>query len=169
MTVTGPSDGVTYAEVGATLAAELPPGYRHIDRRRVVGAGEACFARVTDEVLTWGLHRRAGLKPVASAPRAAPGVDVTVRAGLGPLRVAAGCRVVAVVEDATRQGFAYGTLPGHPERGEELFCAELRHDGAVLVHVRAFSRHATWWSRAAGPAVRLGQHVITERYLRALG
>ena len=37
---------------------------------------------------------------------------------LGPVR--APCRVVYVVDEPDRRGFAYGTLPGHPEIDGEL-------------------------------------------------
>ena len=74
-----------------------------------------------------------------------------------------------MIEQPDRRGFAYGTLPGHPEIGEELFA--VRFDplsGAVHAEVTAFSRHGTWWSRLAGPVTSLAQRVISRRYLRAL-
>ncbi|HEV8560641.1 MAG TPA: DUF1990 family protein [Actinophytocola sp.] len=40
-------------------------------------------------------------------------------------------RVVHVVEEEHRRGFAYGTLPGHPECGEEAFLLERHADGTV--------------------------------------
>lgn len=46
-------------------------------------------------------------------------------------------RVVAVVDEPDRWGFAYGTLPGHIEVGEEAFVVEHRLDGAVVVRVTA--------------------------------
>jgi uncharacterized protein (UPF0548 family) len=86
---------------------------------------------------------------------------------LGP--VGAPCRVVYVVDEPDRRGFAYGTLPGHAESGEELFL--VRFDSAtedVIAEVAAFSRHATWWSRLASPVTSLIQRIVTGRYLRAL-
>ena len=86
---------------------------------------------------------------------------------LGPVR--APCRVVYVVDEPDRRGFAYGTLPGHAESGEELFL--VRYDPAtenVYADVTAFSRHATWWSRLASPVTSLVQQIVTDRYLRAL-
>lgn len=67
-----------------------------------------------------------------------------------------------------RRGFAYGTLPGHPECGEERFCVEWRDDDTVALNIVAFSRPATWWARAGAPVARLVQRRITDRYLRAL-
>jgi uncharacterized protein (UPF0548 family) len=83
--------------------------------------------------------------------------------------VQAPCRVVYVVDEPDRRGFAYGTLPGHAESGEELFL--VRYDPAtedVFAEVTAFSRHATWWSRLASPFTSLVQRVVTTRYLQAL-
>jgi uncharacterized protein (UPF0548 family) len=77
--------------------------------------------------------------------------------------------VVYVVDEPDRRGFAYGTLPGHAESGEEAFM--VRYDPAtdqVLAEVTAFSRHATWWSTVAGPVTSLLQRVVTKRYLTAL-
>jgi uncharacterized protein (UPF0548 family) len=45
---------------------------------------------------------------------------------------------------------------------------EHREDDTVVLTIRAFSRPARWWSRAAGPVARLVQRAVTERYLRAL-
>ncbi|PRC46116.1 DUF1990 domain-containing protein, partial [Mycobacterium sp. ITM-2017-0098] len=59
--------------------------------------------------------------------------------------------------------------PGHAERGEELFL--VRYDPAtqdVSSEVRAFSRHATWWSRLGSPLTSFVQQRVTDRYLRAL-
>ena len=39
---------------------------------------------------------------------------------------------------------------------------------AVFAEVSAFSRPATWWSKAGGPVVRMAQRVIARRYLRAV-
>jgi len=78
-------------------------------------------------------------------------------------------RVVYVVDEPDRRGFAYGTLPGHAESGEELFL--VRYDPAtedVFADVTAFSRHATWWSRLGSPVTSLVQRIVTTRYLKAL-
>ena len=47
----------------------------------------------------------------------------------------------------------------------------MRHDpvtAAVFAEVSAFSRPATWWSKAGGPFTSLAQRVIAKRYLRAV-
>ena len=67
-----------------------------------------------------------------------------------------------------RRGFAYGTLPGHPESGEEAFVIERHDDDTVSFTITAFSRHATRLARVAGPLGRAAQRRITARYLRSL-
>jgi uncharacterized protein (UPF0548 family) len=155
---------LTYAEVGATAGA-LPADYGHLHASAVIGHGRHRFEEAAAAVMRWGMLRGAGMRVEATTEVAAVGSEVLV--GLGPLR--APCRVVYVVDDPDRRGFAYGTLPGHPEIGEELFA--VRYDSAseaVYAEVTAFSRHGTWWSRLAGPATSLAQRVISRRYLRAV-
>ncbi len=91
-----------------------------------------------------------------------------MRLGVGPACVSIPCRVVAVVDEARRRGFSYGTLPGHPESGEEQFVLEQRDDGRIDFTITAFSRPATLLARLAGPAGRAGQRLMTQRYLDAL-
>ena len=88
--------------------------------------------------------------------------------GPGPLRIGAPCRVVYVVDEPGRRGFAYGTLPGHPERGEEAFLIRQHDDGTVIFTITAFSTPATPLAKAAGPIGRAIQRSISTRYLRAL-
>jgi uncharacterized protein (UPF0548 family) len=82
--------------------------------------------------------------------------------------VRAPCRVIYVVDEPNRKGFAYGTLPGHPESGEEAFIVDQTEDGSVWLTIRAFSRPAGWQWWAVYPVLRLAQAVFTRRYFRAL-
>ncbi len=158
---------LTYSEVGATRG-DLPSGYEHLRRVQVIGAGEAVFKRARQAVLTWDVQRRAGLHVTAQSPTVREGDWVKVRLGPRFIGVTAPCRVVYVVDEERRCGFAYGTLAGHPERGEESFTVEWRDDDTVEFHVVAFSRPATWWSRAGAPVTHLIQKFVTRRYLNAL-
>ena len=155
---------LTYSEVGAT-AGPLPAGYDHLSFARQIGAGRQRFDQAADAVMHWGMQRGAGLRVRASSDVVAVGAVVVV--GLGFLR--APCRVVYVLDEPQLRGFGYGTLPGHPECGEERFA--VRHDpatGAVFSEVVSFSRPATWWGRAGKPALQIGQRLIARRYLRAV-
>ncbi|WP_440709614.1 DUF1990 family protein [Herbiconiux sp. YIM B11900] len=83
-------------------------------------------------------------------------------------RMYAPVRVVYVVNEPGRIGFAYGTLPGHPASGEESFVVEHLSDDSVWIVVRAFSRPSTWYYRLGSPVLRLFQARATKRYLRSL-
>jgi uncharacterized protein (UPF0548 family) len=154
----------TYPEVGATRRGELPAGYAHLHYRLPVGAGVRVMDTAAEAVLTWRMHRSAGVRVAASAPRAAEGVRVTTTLGIGPIGLRAPCRVVWVVDTGNEAGFGYGTLAGHPERGEESFVVEQLGD-QVWFTVTAFSRPAVWYTRAGGPVVGWFQ----KAYARRLG
>lgn len=161
------SADLTYDDVGAT-AGRLPPRYHHLRMSQQIGSGPDAFASAVPALLGWRVHLLAGLRISASASVAAPGAVVLLGIGAGPLRIRAACRVVYTVTEPRRQGFAYGTLAGHPESGEESFIVEHRNDDTVAFTITAFSRPATAAARAAGPAGRLLQRVVTRRYAGAL-
>jgi len=159
---------LTYPEVGATTGPRLPRGYRHVRRRAVVGHGTEAFRLAAEAVVSWRMHRGAGLRVFATTSVAEPGTAVVMAVALPPLRVLAPCRVVYSVDDAHGRGFVYGTLPGHPEVGEEAFLVRQEQDGSVVLDITAFSRPGTWYSRLAGPLTPLAQELITRRYVHAV-
>ncbi|GGY87684.1 DUF1990 family protein [Streptomyces poonensis] len=150
----------TYAPVGATRTGGCPPGFHPLHVRTRIGEGTEVFERAAQAVMTWELHRAVGVGIEASAPEAKPGVDVTVTlAGV----IKAPCRVVWTVDEPRRRGWAYGTLPGHPECGEDAFVVDRTGDGTVWLTVTAFSRAAKWYARAGGAATRGLQHAYARR------
>lgn len=154
---------LTYAAVGATVST-LPPGYARVHLSRALQRRD--FDSAVEDLLAWQVHQRAGLG-VAASGSALPGTVVDMRLGLGVLAVRIPCRVVYVVDEPDRRGFAYGTLPGHPESGEEVFLLHRHPDGHVEFTITAFSRPATLLARAGGPVARWVQIAMTRRYLAA--
>ena len=159
---------VTYPEVGHTRG-DLPPGYEHLQRSvGIGGVGRERFEEAANTLLGWDMHRRAGVSVRSSADRVTEGGVAVLRLGWGVLGVDAPVRVVYEVDEERRKGFAYGTLPGHPERGEESFLVELHDSGEVTFTIRAFSSPASLLARVGGPVSRAVQRRVTDRYLRAL-
>lgn len=158
---------LTYSEVGATASAALPSGYRHLRLVRQIGFGQEWFDEASRRLLTWDMHRRAGLQ-VTAGSAVVRDQTATLRIGIGPLKVNAPVRVVYLVHGSRERGFAYGTLAGHPEIGEERFTIRLDDDGVVVAEIRAFSRAGRWFTRLGGPVARKAQDVTTMRYLSAL-
>jgi uncharacterized protein (UPF0548 family) len=154
---------LTYAEVGATERGSLPDGYRHLRHRTLLGEGPGVLREAADAILEFWMHRAAGVRIDASAPRAAPGVHVESRMGIGSLGLSAPCQVVWAEDGERRAGFGYGTLPGHPATGEESFVVELDDMGDVWFEVTSFSRPARWPMRMAGPFAPLFQRLYARR------
>jgi len=103
----------------------------------------------------------------ASTPQVGQDEVVVLAIGIGPFRVKAPCRVVYLIDEPDRCGFAYGTLPSHPETGEELFLLE-RLEGRITFTIKAFSRPATRLAQLGGPLSRFVQRAYTAKYLAAL-
>lgn len=156
---------LTYPFVGATRdGGPLPDGYHAVHRTADLGQGDGVFTAAAAALRSWEMHRGAGLRVRASGP-----VAVGVRADqrLGPIH--APCEVVWVVDEPNRWGFGYGTLPGHPESGEESFVvARDPASDVVRVEVGSISRPVAWYVRLAGPLGRVVQEYAMRRYIAAL-
>ena len=161
---------LTYEEHGRTLSrAGLPAAYHHVREQRVVGRGDAAWDAARDGIRTWRLHRGSGLRVAPADPPIAVGTEVVTDVGiLGPVHVVAACRIVEVVDEPDRFGFAYGTLRVHPEQGEEAFVVARDADGVVRLVVTAFSRGNGPLMRLGGPIARRQQAAATTGYLDAL-
>jgi uncharacterized protein (UPF0548 family) len=152
----------SYDVIGSTRFVETPAGYHRLEHRARLGAGDEVFRRAGEALLAWRMQRLAGVPFTAEGP-AAVGVNALGR--LGPLSIP--CRVVWTVDEPDRIGFAYGTLEGHPESGEESFLVTREPDG-IYFTVTAYSRPATWYARLGGPATRKLQGLAAKRYADAL-
>lgn len=155
----------TYPEVGHS-AGEPPPGYAAFTYTRTLATRD--FGAASAALLSWQVQLRSGIRVAASSANVEADSVVLMRIGLGPFAVGAPCRVVYVVDEPDRQGFAYGTLPGHPESGEESFVLQVEDNGRLIFTITAFSRPATVLTKLAGPIGRAAQRAMTSRYSRAL-
>ena len=154
----------SYDEPGCTRAAMFAKKGWKVDRCRVLlGHGQAVFTRACDAINSWRMFPKA----IGSvAPIATPNPDLVVgvryRVRLLPLWIVFPARVVYVVDEEVggyrRYGFAYGTLPGHPERGEERFLVEWdRSTDAVSYEILAISRPSDWLAWIGYPYARWEQ------------
>ena len=176
----------TYEERGATdrpfpesLEGGWPSGYTVMVESHEIPTADpsASFIALTEGILAWGLHRGAGLTMESRAERADPGVRVVSGFGVGPARIKAPCEVIWArspqldgagrAVPGQRGGFGYGTLRGHPVRGEEGFYAELTADNRLLFICSAYSVPASLLFRLAAPVTRLTQRYVLSRYVKA--
>ncbi|MBZ5592739.1 MAG: DUF1990 domain-containing protein [Acidobacteriia bacterium] len=156
--------GFSYPEVGAT-GTQAPRGY-HVDHERfALGHGAPAFARAKSAIRVWEMFHNGWTHlcwPGAPIERGAT-VAMLVRAlGLWSVNV---CRIVYVIDEPHRYGFAYGTLPAHVEAGEERFLVEWLDDGSVWFDLLAFSRARHVLAKIASPLVR----ALQRRFRRDAG
>lgn len=143
----------TYQAIGAT--ATTPPSGFVVDHTRVrLGMGEEVFLRAKLGLQGW---KQFDLGWVTAFPDDTPlcpdKVLAVVARTLGVWSMNA-ARIVYVVDEPRRFGFAYGTLPGHVERGEERFLIERSEDGTVWYDILAFSQPRHLLTKLGYPFVR---------------
>jgi uncharacterized protein (UPF0548 family) len=118
----------SYPEVGASRVG-APPGYPVNQLRGRLGVGPVTFARAVEALRHWKMYETGWTKLCWPDAPITGGTVVGVLGrhfGLWSLNA---CRIVYVIEEKEalllkRYGFAFGTLPGHVERGEERFTVE---------------------------------------------
>jgi len=165
----GSSQPLSYGDPGLTISAaptEVPPGHHRLLVERGIGTGHEPFELAKAAIADWAGHRRAGAVLHPERPALEVGNDVALALRVWPLWVTANCRIVEVVDEPDRFGFAYGTLAHHPESGEESFL--VRRDPAtdeVRLEVVAVSRPTSLPAKLGGPIGRGFQRFMAGRYL----
>lgn len=153
----------TYLDVGAT--ASTPPARFAVDLTRVeLGSGKQTFEIAKKAITEWKQFALGWVEavPTDTAIREGETVAVVARAmGFWWLNAA---RIVYVIDEhseaGARFGFAYGTLPGHVESGEERFLIEWdRASDQVHYDILAFSR-------PRHILTRIGRRQVRHRQLR---
>ena len=158
----------SYSEVGATKGGSLPAGFRH-DRYDVrLGEGNDVFERSVQALRRWQPQKGAGVEVVPGDAWVDENETVILLLRAAGLWVPAPCRVVYVVDEAYQFGFAYGTLPGHPEMGEVAFTVSSNTAEEIDFRVLSFSRTVDPLARLGTPVTRWVQKRVTRRYLTAL-
>ena len=147
----------TYGAVGAT--AGTPPAGYAVDRTRIkLGEGEPVFRAAVGALKRWEQFNLGWVEAWSPETPIREGEVVAVMGRAVGIWWLNACRVVYAVDEAgpiSRFGFAYGTLPGHVESGEERFLVEWdRGDDAVWYDILAFSRPHQFSARLGYPVVR---------------
>lgn len=165
------SDAYSYPEVGMTRWPVPPPGYQADRHQVLLGEGQATLERATKALMRWEGFTLGWVTILTDhAPAEGQVVGVVARHygawSYNP------CRVLYLVEEAgevERKGFAYGTLPGHSEHGEERFTVEWRHaDDSVRYCIYALSHPANPILRAGYPLARRVQRNFARDSMAAM-
>jgi len=140
----------------------------NIDRKRVLlGHGQATFDLAKAAINRWQMFPSSIATVLGVAvPREGLVVGVLFHPAPLPLWILMAARVIGLVDERQRQGadrterygFVYGTLPDHPERGEERFLVEWQQtDNSVWYDLLAVSQPAHWLARIGYPYTRFEQ------------
>lgn len=147
---------LSYREVGFSQGGS-PAGY-DLDHNRIpLGRGRAVFEAACAAVRRWQMFPAPWTEIRPADPPLQAGQVVAMLAHILGLWWMNACRIVYVIDESEpirRFGFAYGTLPGHVECGEERFRIEWDHDDIVWYDLRAFSRPRYWLVRLGYPLAR---------------
>ena len=112
--------GFSYSAVGAT-ATTSPAGFV-VDRTRILlGQGEAVFQSAIAALRRWDHFNLGWVAAWSPETPIQPGEVVAVMGRGAGMWWLNSCRIVYVINESgpiNRFGFAYGTLPGHIQRGE---------------------------------------------------
>lgn len=159
---------VTYPHTGSSLRSDPRPGGQ--PRRSVahIGSGRAPFQAACDGLRHWAPHAAFGARVHPPDAPIEAGTTVLVVLPFGPFEVVAPNRIVEVVDVPQAFGFAYGTLAGHPECGEESFVVRIDDEGSVTAAVTIDATAGTWLTRMAGPLGRAVQDLAVRRYLAGI-
>lgn len=147
----------SYASVGMTRDEDAPSGWTEDRYRTVLGPGRDVFDRGKALIRHWTMFAVGWVELHDSAAPIAVGSSVGVVARSAGLWCVNAARIAYVVDEKDRFGFAYGTLPGHVEAGEELFLVEHTPEDLVAYSIRALSKPRAPLARLAGPWVRREQ------------
>ena len=153
----------------AELTRSSPPAGYSVDHNRIqLGSGAETFSAAVSAIQQWKMfdfgwvHLHSNQTPIE--PRATVAVVVN---HLGFWSINA-CRIVYVIDEDDRYGFAYGTLAEHAERGEERFMVERnRADDTVWYDLLAMSKPGPM-ARLAYPFTRKLQKRFAQQSMQAM-
>ena len=156
----------SYPEVGATKT-QAPQGYNIDSHQTCLGRGIAIFEKASAALARWAMFDVAGVDMCWPEIPIRAGANVAVLARHLAFWSLNACRVVYVLKEPDRFGFAYGTLRDHAEIGEERFMVRLDGDESVWYEIHAFSRPRAI-ARLAYPIGRIYQRRFAEGSLSAM-
>lgn len=115
-------------------------GYDYDTLRVKLGTGRRVFEIAKQAIKYWKMFPEKWTRVHPIKPEIGIGETVAISAkylGMWWVNMA---RIVYVVEDLDTYGFAYGTLPGHVEKGEELFLVRMDEHEDVFYEIIAISK-----------------------------
>ena len=172
-----------------------PAGFTPEQAHHRIGSGARRFDLASRALMTWGVLRGSGVRVEEVAAETAATESVVVQRGgrdTGALYledgtpwvtpgmtatlvlpgrrddVRAPVKVVWVVDEPGRIGFAYGSRPGHPAQLEQLLLLEHAADDTVWLTARSVARPSGDVPRLVAATYRRRQREVQRRFMTAL-
>lgn len=192
------SYGTVGASLASDLMRFPPRGFWVSEHAAKLGTGRDRFESARDQMWQWAIHLNSGLEVLEVIPGTEggyrglnqrderdvdpnevvfteaghalvnPGARISQRYTFSKWSFEMPSRVVVVIDEERRAGYALGSLEGNPLVGEQSFVLELRDDDTVWLNVRQLAQPENPKWRWISPVVRWQNHEITKRYLKSL-
>ena len=157
---------LSYSAVGSTLSNTMPSGWLVNHNEVGLGYGDDVWHVAKSSIAAFSMFDIDWVELVPSHAKMIKGEIVATMARIVGVWTLNPCRIIDVVDENNRYGFAYGTLEPHAMRGEERFLI-LRNPetGEIRFDITSFSKPRDWVSWITLPMVRS----IQRRFVVASG
>lgn len=163
--------GFSYSEVGASRGSP-PKGYLVDHNRVLLGRGRKAFEAASSAMKDWKMFDLGWVTVFPQHPPIEVGQAVAVvisHLGFWSINLARIIYVLQEYGDIEKYGFAYGTLRGHSEQGEERFTVEYHSQtDEVWYDLFAFSKPRHILATLAYPISRRLQKRFARDSLNAM-
>jgi uncharacterized protein (UPF0548 family) len=145
---------VTYPPIKGTQSAENIASFDNDFLKEKIGSGEKDFAAAKEAIRQWYMFPRSWTVILPTNAPIQTGTTIAMYARFMGIWWRNACKIVYIVDENRRFGFAYGTLPAHIECGEELFLVEMDKNNDIYYTVKAFSKPRHILAKIAYPIMR---------------
>lgn len=146
----------SFPNVGATRI-ETQKGYDNDESFVYLGHGEDIWNNAKRVLIEWKQFPAPWTRIYSTMTSIEKGNSVVVLFKIIGIWWINSARIVYTFDEKNKFGFAYGTLPGHVEKGEECFWVKRDSKGNVFYCIKAFSKPAYWFVWLAYPLARMYQ------------
>ena len=151
----------SYTELKGTQSEKVK-GYDNDLNSIHIGQGEEVWQKAKTALKNWQQFPPPWTKIYDDQTPLAAGNVVAVLFQLFGIWWINPARIVYTIDEANRFGFAYGTLYGHVESGEECFWIDRDEEENIYYHIKAFSKPAFWGAKLAYPIARRYQRKFVQ-------
>jgi uncharacterized protein (UPF0548 family) len=164
---------LTYSPAGMTKDSSTAPAGYITDHNRIrLGKSAKVFDQSVNALNNWQHFNLGWLNVSDIHTNIEAGMQIGLICSFAPIWLLFACRILYVINEdgpIKKCGFVYGTLPGHPETGEERFTIEWHdEDDSVWYDLLAFSKPGNLLTTIGYPLTRTLQKKFVKDSQRAM-